>query len=135
MKARIRRLPRRIKKKPRKPKSPEYRSEEQKQAHELLRRFEAASDHSELIVPFMTFLGSIHDHAIPEVIAARAMSRMKCEVRRFLNPDGFTARAWYQEGKYPNATPQITVYGNAESFWVAVALCYLKLCLSTARKL
>jgi hypothetical protein len=134
MKKRIRALSK-IKKKPVAATGPTYASEEQKEAHILLRRFEdGKEDHDDLFIPFMVFFGSIFDHAIHEVVAARVMTRMNVEIRRYTDNDKFYAKASYQEGKYPNAKPQVIVEGNSEKLWIAVALCYLRLCTRTARK-
>jgi len=124
-----------IKKKPAKQSGPQYASEDQKEAHILLRRFEdGKEDHDDLFIPFMTFFGSIFDHAIPEIIAARVMSRMNVEIRHHADDKKFYVRAWHQDGVYPNASPQVIVNGSSEKLWIAVALCYLRLCTRTLRK-
>jgi hypothetical protein len=134
MKKRIRPLSK-IKKKPTKATGPTYVSEDQKEAHILLRRFEdGKEDPDSLLVPFMVFFGSIFDHAIPDIIAVRVMSRLSFEIRHYADDPKFYAKAWYQEGVYPNAKPQVRAEGSSEQLWIAVALCYLRICTRTARK-
>jgi hypothetical protein len=122
----------RIKKKPTKT---VYASPDQQAAHKLLRRFEdGKEDPDSLFVPFMEFFGSIFDQAIPEIVAVRVMSRLSYEVKHYADDPKFYATAWYQERPYPNSTPQIRAEGSSEKLWIAVALCYLRICTRTARK-
>lgn len=130
----------RIKPKPKrlvkaKPRFPEKQTDLQFKVQKLRDNLRDARDPLDEFIPILTFFGSIFDKAIPEHMASEMMKRASFNVQTYKDDDKFTVKATWQERVYPNGTPLHRAEERHEILWVAVALCYLRLCLASNRKL
>lgn len=125
----------RVKKAIAKPRFPEKQSDLQFEIEKLIDNLLKARDPIEEFLPILRFFGSIMDKAIPEHMASVMMKRASFNITTYKDDPKYTVKASWQEKIYPDATPLYKAEVRHEILWIAVSVCYLRLCFQSNRKL
>ena len=110
----------------------------QRQAQRLLALLE--DDRTDLafesFIEFADEQNGVYLTDVPNDFCLQMLTLIDSSIRCYGDNDNkFYVTMTHTIGKYPTGGKQIRKEGSSKTFWVAVAICYLKLCLALNKKL
>jgi hypothetical protein len=104
----------------------------QAEAHKLITLLQQP-DFESVYEDIAEFTGEAVCHT-PEQFALSLLKKQHAVLTCYPDDDKYTVKLVYTDGRYPYGGKQTRAEVRHESLWVAVALCYLKLCTHINRK-